>query len=142
MDLQPLNEREDDEPRHSEFSRRKADLQRINKSGWAIARGILWLLLYATYLSLAISGVYLLKTYELPGDHRYKKDVESAIASPRREGYGTGGELTDLSRSLLYVFLIFAEKIFIAAMFRDNEAVLPYWIREMTKFIYYAGPVR
>ncbi|KAJ6569489.1 mannosyltransferase 1, partial [Mycena capillaripes] len=32
------------------------------------------------------------------------------------------------------------EKIFIAAMFRDNEAVLPYWIKEMTKFIYYAGP--
>ncbi|KAJ7356609.1 cryptococcal mannosyltransferase 1-domain-containing protein [Mycena albidolilacea] len=25
-------------------------------------------------------------------------------------------------------------------MFRDNEAVLPYWIKEITKFIYYAGP--
>ncbi|KAJ7243970.1 cryptococcal mannosyltransferase 1-domain-containing protein [Mycena rebaudengoi] len=64
----------------------------------------------------------MLKTYEHPGDHRYKQDVEKAISLPRREGYHNG------------------DKIFIAAMFYDNSAVLPYWITEITKFICYVGP--
>ncbi|KAJ7356608.1 hypothetical protein DFH08DRAFT_849514 [Mycena albidolilacea] len=92
LDLQPLNE-EEDEPRSVSFPR---DSKRASsRSGWAIFRAILWLLLYTSYLALALSGVYLLKTYELPGDHRYRGDVEKAIASPRREGYGSGGELFD-----------------------------------------------
>jgi hypothetical protein len=90
LDLQPLNE---DEPRSVSFRR---DSKRASgRSGWAIFRAILWLLLYTSYLALALSGIYLLKTYELPGDHRYRGDVEKAIASPRREGYGSGGGLFD-----------------------------------------------
>ncbi|KAJ7287808.1 cryptococcal mannosyltransferase 1-domain-containing protein [Mycena rebaudengoi] len=63
----------------------------------------------------------MLKTYEHPGDHRYKQDVEKANSLPRREGYHNG------------------DKIFIAAMFFNNGGMLPYWITEITKFIYYVG---
>ncbi|KAJ7729171.1 cryptococcal mannosyltransferase 1-domain-containing protein [Mycena metata] len=83
-----------------------------------------WLLppLCLGYLSCAVFGVYLLWTYELPLDHRFKEAVELANRAPRREGYGTG------------------EKIFIAAMFYNNAAVLPYWTTEIAKVINYLGP--
>jgi len=35
-----------------------------------------------------------------------------------------------------------AEKVFIAAMFHDNEDVLPYWTDEIVKVIHYLGTVR
>ncbi|KAF7363197.1 hypothetical protein MVEN_00672300 [Mycena venus] len=81
-----------------------------------------YLLVWGCYLSLALFGVYMLKTYELPADHRFKPVVEQAIREPRVHGYGKG------------------EKVFIAAMFYNNGAVLPYWINEVTKLIYYLGP--
>ncbi|KAF8202750.1 cryptococcal mannosyltransferase 1-domain-containing protein [Mycena galopus ATCC 62051] len=79
-------------------------------------------ILWVAYLSLALFGVYMLQTYELPIDHRFKERVELANRIPKPEGYGTG------------------EKIFIAAMFYNNGPVLPYWIKEFTKVIYYLGP--
>ncbi|KAJ7323284.1 hypothetical protein DFH08DRAFT_817852 [Mycena albidolilacea] len=47
-----------------------------------------YLLVWGCYLSLALFGVYMLKTYELPGDHRFKPAVELALQEPRPEGYG------------------------------------------------------
>ncbi|KAF7332993.1 hypothetical protein MVEN_02405600 [Mycena venus] len=78
--------------------------------------------LWPGFLLVALCGVYLLSTYELPIDHRFKAAVELANRVPRREGYGTG------------------EKIFIAAMFYNNAYVLPYWITEVSKLINYLGP--
>ncbi|KAF7346766.1 hypothetical protein MSAN_01815100 [Mycena sanguinolenta] len=83
----------------------------------AAAHLVLWL----AYLSAALFGVYMWKTYELPIDHRFKAAVELANLAPRPGGYGTG------------------EKIYIAAMFYNNEVVLPYWVREVTKLINYLG---
>jgi len=34
--------------------------------------------------------IYMLATYELPGDHRYKADVEKAVKVPKPEGYDDG----------------------------------------------------
>lgn len=33
------------------------------------------------------------------------------------------------------------EKIFIAAMFYNNEGIIPYWSDEIVKLIHYLGPV-
>ncbi|KAJ7157957.1 cryptococcal mannosyltransferase 1-domain-containing protein [Mycena crocata] len=86
------------------------------------AHGVGWFIAWCGYLSLALFGVYMLRTYELPIDHRFKKDVQLANRVPKREGYGAG------------------EKVYIAAMFYNNMGVLPYWIQEMNKVIYYLGP--
>lgn len=37
--------------------------------------------------------------------------------------------------------VIGSEKVFIAAMFYNNGGVLPYWITQITRLIYYLGPV-
>ncbi|KAF7334689.1 Glycosyltransferase family 69 protein [Mycena venus] len=74
------------------------------------------------YFCFAIFGLYLLATYELPTDHRFKADVELANRVQKRSGYGKG------------------EKIFIAAMFYNNAPVIPYWTQEITKLIHYLGP--
>ncbi|KAJ7259145.1 cryptococcal mannosyltransferase 1-domain-containing protein [Mycena haematopus] len=87
-----------------------------------LAKTAAYFILWAAYLSAALFGVYMLKTYELPIDHRFKADVELANRVPKPGGYGTG------------------EKIYIAAMFYNNGGVLPYWITEITKLIYYLGP--
>lgn len=63
----------------------------VRKSGSGRRWG--WYAWLGAYLSLVLAGVYMLETYELPGDHRYKADVEKAVKAPRPEGYGDGGEL-------------------------------------------------
>ncbi|KIY67924.1 glycosyltransferase family 69 protein [Cylindrobasidium torrendii FP15055 ss-10] len=73
------------------------------------------------YLSIFFCGMFVWTTYEQPNDVRYREDVLAAIKDPRPEGHGNG------------------EKIFIAAMFFNNERVLPYWTEEMTKVIKYLG---
>ncbi|KAJ7583197.1 cryptococcal mannosyltransferase 1-domain-containing protein [Mycena floridula] len=62
------------------------------------------------YLCIAAIGVFVLWTYPFPADTRYR----SAIANPSR---GADDR----------------ERIFIAAMFYNNEKVLPHWNREMIK---------
>jgi hypothetical protein len=96
---------------------------------------------YTGYFSAALFGVYMLKTYEHPGDHRYKQDVEKANSLPRREGYHNGGQYEVRHPVSLFVIHVLPDKIFIAAMFFNNGGMLPYWITEITKFIYYVGTV-
>lgn len=55
-------------------------------------RKLQWVATLGIYASLAVAGVYMFETSELPGDHRYRPDIEAAIRSPRPEGYGNGGE--------------------------------------------------
>ncbi|KAJ7157234.1 glycosyltransferase family 69 protein [Mycena filopes] len=81
----------------------------------------LWMGSFAVFVSLALSGLYMFETYEFPGDHRYKPDVELALREPRESGYHNG------------------TKVFVAVMFNNNIDVLPYWIKEFTKVIYYLG---
>jgi hypothetical protein len=54
---------------------------------WPVAFIALW----SSYFSLVILGVYLLVTYELPVDHRYKADVQLANRVPKRDGYASKG---------------------------------------------------
>ncbi|KAJ7766128.1 cryptococcal mannosyltransferase 1-domain-containing protein [Mycena metata] len=75
------------------------------------------------YSALALAGLYVLGTYEQPLDHRFKSVVELANRVHKRGGYYGKGE-----------------KIFIAAMFHNNAAVIPHWTSEMTKAIHYFGP--
>ncbi|KAG2362915.1 cryptococcal mannosyltransferase 1-domain-containing protein [Suillus spraguei] len=60
--------------------------------------------------------------YQQPGDVRYRDAVHSAAAHPLREGYGK------------------QEKIFIAALFYNNELVIPYWHNSLITAIHYLGP--
>ncbi|KAG1830710.1 glycosyltransferase family 69 protein [Suillus subalutaceus] len=60
--------------------------------------------------------------YEQPGDVRYRDSIQEAVAHPRKQGYGK------------------QEKIFITAMFHDNENVIPYWHDTLIKVIHYLGP--
>ncbi|KAJ7082518.1 cryptococcal mannosyltransferase 1-domain-containing protein [Mycena crocata] len=84
-------------------------------------RNHLWIGCFIVFVSMALSGVYMFETYELPGDHRYKADVEASLQVPRESGYGDG------------------TKVFIAVMFNNNIDILPYWIKEFNKVIYYLG---
>lgn len=60
--------------------------------------------------------------YEQPGDVRYRDSIQKAVAHPRKQGYGK------------------QEKFFIAAMFHNNEYVIPYWHDTLIKVIHYLGP--
>ncbi|KAJ7762328.1 cryptococcal mannosyltransferase 1-domain-containing protein [Mycena maculata] len=76
---------------------------------------------FFVFMSMALSGVYIFETYEYAGDHRYREDVETALRVPRESGYYNG------------------TKVFVAVMFNNNIDILPYWIKEFTKVIYYIG---
>ncbi|KAG2130859.1 hypothetical protein DEU56DRAFT_757706 [Suillus clintonianus] len=60
--------------------------------------------------------------YEQPSDVRYRDAVQSAIAHPLRQGYGKQA------------------KNFVAAVFYNNELVIPYWHVSLIKAIHYLGP--
>ncbi|KAJ7816741.1 cryptococcal mannosyltransferase 1-domain-containing protein [Mycena olivaceomarginata] len=92
-----------------------------HKTTSRIQRPVAFIALWSSYFSLVILGVYLLVTYELPVDHRYKVDVQLANRVPKRDGYAS------------------KEKIFLAAMFYNNARVVPYWTVEITKLINYLG---
>ena len=70
-------------------------------------------------------GLYHYHHYEAPGDVRYRPALQRALADPhpKRTGYAPR-----------------PEKIFIAAAFHQNEAVLPYWTKTMLDVIAYLGP--
>ncbi|KAJ6565794.1 cryptococcal mannosyltransferase 1-domain-containing protein [Mycena vulgaris] len=76
---------------------------------------------FVTFMAMALGGLYMYVTYELPGDHRYMPAVEAALASPKPGGYHDG------------------TKVFIAAMFSNNMDILPRWIKEFSKVIHYLG---
>ncbi|KAJ6489617.1 cryptococcal mannosyltransferase 1-domain-containing protein [Mycena vitilis] len=80
-----------------------------------------WISFFVVFLSMALSGVYMYETYELAGDHRYRPEIELALREPREAGYYNG------------------TKVFLAVMFNNNIEILPYWIKEITKVIYYIG---
>ncbi|KAH9942749.1 cryptococcal mannosyltransferase 1-domain-containing protein [Amylocystis lapponica] len=66
-------------------------------------------------------GFWSASAYEHPGDIRYRPEVQHALAHPRPEGYFNG------------------ERIFIAAMFYNNEHVLPHWSATLLKVVQYLG---
>ncbi|KAF7292905.1 hypothetical protein MIND_01189600 [Mycena indigotica] len=115
----PLNVDDVEEMEEEDTRRRR---QRRESPTPALKTRLLWLGLLVFYLSLALFGLYMWKTYELPIDNRFKARVELANRVPKREGYST------------------QEKIYIAAMFYNNEGVLPYWITQTTRLIHYLGP--
>ncbi|KAJ7757620.1 cryptococcal mannosyltransferase 1-domain-containing protein [Mycena metata] len=82
---------------------------------------VLWLASFFGFVSLALSGLYMFETYEFADDYRYKRDIELALREPKQSGYHDG------------------TKVFVAVMFNNNIDILPYWIKEFTKVIYYLG---
>ncbi|KAJ7142006.1 cryptococcal mannosyltransferase 1-domain-containing protein [Mycena crocata] len=115
MDLEDLDA-------HGDRQRSRRESQTASRDICRTRAQVGWFVLWCGYIAVALSGIYMLRTYELPIDHRFKADVQLANRLPKREGYGTG------------------EKIYIAAMFYNNDNLLPYWITEVTKVIYYLGP--
>ncbi|KAJ7608780.1 cryptococcal mannosyltransferase 1-domain-containing protein [Roridomyces roridus] len=76
---------------------------------------------FCIFASMALFGLYLYKTYELPGDYRYRPDIETALRVPKPSGYHDGS------------------KVFIAVILNNSMGVLPRWIREFNKVIQYLG---
>ncbi|KAF7317439.1 hypothetical protein HMN09_00480600 [Mycena chlorophos] len=78
---------------------------------------------FLLYALLVFLGVYLVRTGTYDGDRRYKAAVDRANeGAVRREGLAGG------------------ERVFIAAMFHDNQAELPHWTKQMLRLIRYLGP--
>jgi hypothetical protein len=78
--------------------RRRNPRQTMDEKFAKTTRGVGWFVLWGGYLSAALSGVYMLRTYELPIDHRFKRAVELANRVPKPEGYGTGGACSNVLR--------------------------------------------
>ncbi|PFH49771.1 glycosyltransferase family 69 protein [Amanita thiersii Skay4041] len=80
-----------------------------------------WSVRLATFIIFIILGLYTRFSYDQPNDIRYRPLVERAVHFPRSQGYGNG------------------EKVFLAAMFYNNERIIPYWSKQIIKFIHYIG---
>lgn len=78
--------------------RRRNPRQTMDEKFAKTTRSVGWFVLWGAYLSAALSGVYMLRTYELPIDHRFKGAVELANQVPKPEGYGTGGARSNVLR--------------------------------------------
>ncbi|KAF7298555.1 Glycosyltransferase family 69 protein [Mycena indigotica] len=78
---------------------------------------------FGSYMALFCVGLYLVATFSLPEDVQYGDVIRGARRSTvrRKEGHGSG------------------EKIFIAALFHNNEEVIPHWTKEIMKVINYLG---
>ncbi|KAH7104950.1 cryptococcal mannosyltransferase 1-domain-containing protein [Auriculariales sp. MPI-PUGE-AT-0066] len=83
--------------------------------------GARWWTLLCFYLAWALFGLYAYATFENKRDFRFRGEIDLAVAKPRPQGYGKG------------------EKIFLAAMFHQNEPVLPFWIEQMNRVIQWVG---
>lgn len=81
-----------------------------------------WWIQSIAYSFLLCVSLWADLNYEHPGDIRYRAAIESAVAHPRRLGHAKN------------------EKVFIAAMFSNNEDVIPYWSASLVKVIHYLGP--
>ncbi|KAF7300348.1 hypothetical protein HMN09_00918100 [Mycena chlorophos] len=84
------------------------------------------------YLSVIFFACYLFQTAEVLTDTRFRAAVNHANAEGnlRREGYADavdGGWAGN-------------QRVFIGAMFRDNEDILPHWTREMLRLVNFLGP--
>lgn len=79
-------------------------------------------------------------TYENAANSRFKADVRAAVRFPKSKGYGNGGANYKM---LLNdnIYLRFSERIFIAAIFHNNEKVVPYWGHQIIRAIHYLGTV-
>lgn len=79
----------DADPEQKPVSPRNKHLSRLVRYRWHAKFGV--------YVFLAMLGVYMYKTYECPGDVRYRPLVEAAMRSPKPQGYGNGGMRSGVS---------------------------------------------
>ncbi|KAG8216633.1 hypothetical protein J3R82DRAFT_6828 [Butyriboletus roseoflavus] len=80
-----------------------------------------WFLQFILWLAILCMSLWLTLHYQHPGDLRYLPQIEKANAHPNRAGYAN------------------QEKIFITAMFYNNEPIIPYWSNSLIKAIHYLG---
>lgn len=94
----------------------------VSPTAHLVAHHRSWWTQLFTYTILFCVSTWVGAHYEQPGDVRYRDAVQSAVAHPLRQGYGN------------------QDKIFIAAIFYNNELVIPYWHNSLIKAIHYLGP--
>ncbi|KAG1766750.1 glycosyltransferase family 69 protein [Suillus placidus] len=94
----------------------------VSPTAHLVAHHKSWWIQLLTYTILFCASTWVAAHYEQPGDVRYRDAVQAAVAHPLRQGYGK------------------QEKIFIAAIFYNNELVIPYWHNSLIKAIHYLGP--
>ncbi|KIJ60124.1 glycosyltransferase family 69 protein [Hydnomerulius pinastri MD-312] len=82
---------------------------------------LVWYIQLIIWIAVFCASVRVAVRYEQPGDVRYRSEIEQAGRHPGNAGHGN------------------QEKIFIAAMFYNNEQVIPYWSDSLIKAIRYLG---
>jgi hypothetical protein len=92
------------------------------------------------WLAILCISLWLGLHYQQPADLRYLPLIEKANAHPKRAGYANQGNYYQSRSSAICSTNSPAEKIFIAAMFYNNEKVIPYWSDSIIKAIHYLGP--
>jgi hypothetical protein len=100
---------------------------------FCLLRFIFWFAIFCTSLWLGLH-------YQQPADLRYLPLIEEANAHPKRAGYANQGIYYQSRSSTICSTNSPAEKIFIAAMFYNNENIIPYWSDSIIKAIHYLGP--
>ena len=95
------------------------------------------MLLHAVSL---LAGVILYLSRHPSDVAHHESLVNKASYTPRRQGYWTGG-LRGFAAAAECMANLQLERVFIAALFYNNEAILPQWTREMSKVIRVLGPV-
>ncbi|KAH7908257.1 glycosyltransferase family 69 protein [Hygrophoropsis aurantiaca] len=80
-----------------------------------------WWTRVSAYLVILFVAIGIGAQYEQPGDSRFRPAINAAVAFPNSTGYAR------------------QERIFFAAMFSNNEAVIPYWAASLMKAIHYLG---
>ncbi|KAF8432713.1 cryptococcal mannosyltransferase 1-domain-containing protein [Boletus edulis BED1] len=80
-----------------------------------------WSRRFMFWFAILCTSLWLGVHYQQPGDVRYLPLIEKANAHPNRTGYAN------------------QEKVFIGAMFYNNQDVIPYWSNSIIKAIHYLG---
>ena len=91
------------------------------------------------WFSLLCTSLWFGLHYQQPADIRHLPAIEKANAHPKRAGYGNQGKYNSQSLLCPWCSDRSAEKIFIAAMFYNNEEVLPYWSDSIIQVIHHLG---
>jgi hypothetical protein len=65
----------------------------VSPTAHLVAHHKSWWIQFLTYTILFCVTTWVGAHYEQPGDVRYRNAVQSAVAHPLRQGYGTQGEL-------------------------------------------------
>jgi len=101
-----------------------------------------WILRLALYVAVAALGPYLWITREYERDWSHRDAINDAVANATREGMWPGKGVARRWNPGASSLTSLSERIFVAALFHNNQDVLPHWTEQMKRLSAYIGSVR